>query len=71
MAGSMKRIVIIIVVLVGLSMSVTVVQGTPRMTLPETEFNFGFVPQNSKVSHVFWVHSTGDEELKILRVKPG
>jgi hypothetical protein len=43
----------------------------PKMMLPETEFDFGYVPQNSKVSHVFWIHSTGDDTLKILKVTPG
>lgn len=43
----------------------------PRLTIPETEFNFGFVPQNSTISHVFWLKSTGDDSLKIISVKPG
>ncbi len=43
----------------------------PRLTLPETVFNFGFCPQNSDVSHKFWLVSTGDQPLKILNVIPG
>ncbi len=43
----------------------------PRLTMPETEFNFGFVPQNSRISHYFWLYSTGDDSLKILKVVPG
>ena len=43
----------------------------PAMTIPESVFDFGYVPQHSKISHVFWLHSTGTEELKILKVKPG
>ncbi|MEE9441842.1 MAG: hypothetical protein V3V99_04170 [candidate division Zixibacteria bacterium] len=43
----------------------------PKMFLPETSFDFGFVPQNCKVSHVFWIKSVGDDSLKILNVKPG
>jgi hypothetical protein len=43
----------------------------PRLTIPEEMFDFGFVPQNSKVAHVFWLHSTGDDTLKIVRVNPG
>jgi hypothetical protein len=46
-------------------------ESAPRMTLPESSFNFGFVPQNSTVSHVFWLHSTGDDTLRVLNVKPG
>jgi predicted alpha/beta hydrolase family esterase len=43
----------------------------PRLTIPESMFDFGFVPQNSKVAHVFWLHSTGDDTLKIVKVNPG
>jgi hypothetical protein len=39
--------------------------------LPETTFNFGYCPQNSDVSHKFWLISTGDQPLKITNVIPG
>jgi len=45
--------------------------GAPRLLIEEPEFNFGFVPQNSTVSHVFWLKSVGDDSLKILKVVPG
>ena len=67
----MKKLIVTTAVLILFLMAVTSVLATPRMTLPETEFNFGYAPQNSKLSHVFWVHSTGDEMLKILKVVPG
>lgn len=43
----------------------------PRLTIPEGEFDFGFVPQNSEIAHVFWLHSTGEDSLKIVQVTPG
>ena len=43
----------------------------PRLTLPETVFNFGYVPQHSQVSHRFWLLSTGEDTLRIERVIPG
>ncbi len=43
----------------------------PRLMIVEDAFDFGFVPQHSKVSHVFWLRSTGDDSLKILKVQPG
>ena len=43
----------------------------PRLTIPEGEFDFGFVPQASEIAHVFWLHSTGEDSLKILQVTPG
>lgn len=47
------------------------VWAAPRLTIPETAFNFGFAPQNAKISHEFWLYSDGDELLKIIKVVPG
>ncbi|MFH2037136.1 MAG: DUF1573 domain-containing protein [Candidatus Zixiibacteriota bacterium] len=43
----------------------------PELTIPEKSFDFGFVPQNSQISHTFWLHSTGTDSLLITHVKPG
>lgn len=43
----------------------------PRLEIPDETFNFGFVPQHASIAHDFWLHSTGDEELRILKVVPG
>ncbi len=43
----------------------------PKMYLPEEEFDFGYVPQDSKISHVFWIKSVGEDTLRILTIKPG
>ncbi len=50
---------------------VTQAWAQPKMFLPEEKFDFGFVPQDSKISHTFWIKSVGDDSLKILNVKPG
>jgi hypothetical protein len=34
-------------------------------------FDFGYAPQNSKISHIFWLHNKGDEHLKIVDINPG
>jgi hypothetical protein len=47
------------------------VTALPKMLLPQEEYNFGFVPQDSKVSHVFWIKSVGEDSLIIINVKPG
>lgn len=49
----------------------TAALAVPRLTLPETVFNFGYCPQNSEVSHKFWLISTGDQPVKILKIIPG
>ncbi|MEE9441441.1 MAG: DUF1573 domain-containing protein [candidate division Zixibacteria bacterium] len=43
----------------------------PKLTISENEFDFGYAPQKAKLSHTFWVKSTGDEVLKISKVIPG
>jgi len=50
---------------------INIVQAEPAMTIPESIFDFGYTPQHSKVSHVFWLHSTGTDSLLIKRVRPG
>lgn len=42
-----------------------------RLTIPETEFDFGYAPQKAKISHDFWLHSSGTNTLEILKVNPG
>lgn len=43
----------------------------PHMTIADSVFNFGFAPQNSKITHTFWLHSSGTDTLRITRVVPG
>lgn len=67
----MKRTTLILLILVftfGLFGSAL---ADPAITIPESVFDFGYVPQHSKISHVFWLFSTGTDTLKILKVKPG
>jgi hypothetical protein len=57
--------------LLGLLALATSAVAAPRLTIPVTEFDFGYSPQNAAISHVFWLHSTGDDTLKIVKVTPG
>lgn len=43
----------------------------PQLTFGDTLFDFGYTPQNSTVSHTFWLYSTGSEPVEIHRVIPG
>lgn len=45
--------------------------GGPNLTIPESVFDFGYVPQHAKVSHIFWLYSTGDSTLRITKIVPG
>ncbi len=61
-------ILILFILVIGLY---SVAGAEPRMVIPESTFDFGYVPQHSKITHDFWLHSTGTDTLKILNVKPG
>lgn len=43
----------------------------PKILLPETEWDFGYVPQNAVVSHFFTIKNVGDDTLQIIKVRPG
>lgn len=45
--------------------------GGPNLTIPDSAYDFGYVPQHSKVSHTFWLLSTGDSTLQITKIVPG
>ncbi len=58
-------------IVAGVLAAVSGALAAPRLVIPETNFNFGYVPQNAKVSHVFWLQSRGEDTLQILKVIPG
>ena len=66
----MKKMILLTSALLIL-LGTTQVSAAPRLTMPESVFNFGYAPQNSKISHDFWLHSTGDDSLKIIKIVPG
>ena len=48
--------------------------GTPsgaKMFIEKTDFNFGYVPGSSTISHSFFMYNKGTDTLKIFSVKPG
>ena len=63
------RILLLSVLLVILVCSIA--QAAPHLTIKESTFNFGYVPQNSKITHDFWLQNTGNDTLKIVKVVPG
>lgn len=42
-----------------------------NLTIPESVFDFGYAPQKSKLTHKFWLLSTGDDSLIIDKIVPG
>jgi len=46
-------------------------ENKPQARINNPEFDFGYVPQKSKVSHVFYLHNTGTSPLTVLKIKSG
>jgi len=42
-----------------------------KVLVPEEAFDFGYIPNNSRVAHIYKLLSVGSDSLRILRVKPG
>lgn len=64
----MKGLFAVAMAIVGWS---TVALGGPKANIPEKHWDFGNVPQNSTISHAYWIKNIGDDTLKIISVKPG
>jgi hypothetical protein len=43
----------------------------PQLTVAEKKFEFGNIPRSAKVSHTYWLYSTGTDTVKITKVKSG
>jgi hypothetical protein len=67
----MKKFVLATLVTAVVMLVVSPGFAAPRMVIPEMAFDFGFAPQNSSISHVFWIYNRGDDTLKIEKVVPG
>jgi len=45
--------------------------GSPTISIPESTYNFGEIPEGGEVSHNFTIRNTGDAPLDINEVRPG
>jgi hypothetical protein len=67
----MRKLFIAVLAAVAVILAVSPGFAAPLMVIPEIEFDFGYVPQNSEISHVFWIFNRGDDSLKIEKIVPG
>lgn len=67
----MRTLLITLTVIVCVALLAGTAFGGPNLAIPESSFDFGFVPQHAKISHTFWLYSTGDSLLNITQVVPG
>ncbi len=65
------KLLLCAILIAGLTALAATSSAAPRLVLEESEFDFGYVPQNAKVSHLFVLKSDGDDSLKITKVVPG
>jgi hypothetical protein len=63
----MKKLLVLIVVLCLPILAL----GTPQISVPETHWEYGNVPQNGVLSHNYIVRNLGTDTLKIIQVRPG
>ena len=56
---------LVVLVLAGLT------QAAPHLSIEDPVFDFGYAPQHSKITHVFWLRNTGDDTLRITKIVPG
>jgi len=58
-------------VIAALILAPVLVVAQPQLEIPNDRMDFGLVPQKSTLVHEFWFKSTGDDTLRINRVKTG
>jgi hypothetical protein len=69
-----KRLTLISVFLFGLYVLALAQQenlSKARIFLPDTRWDYGYVPKGSTVSHMFQIKNIGEDTLIIVRVRPG
>ncbi len=67
----LTRLVLSASLVLSLTLIAPVAYSAPAAVVDETAFDFGYVPQQAKISHVFKIRSVGDDTLKIMQVVPG
>lgn len=70
-SNSMSHFVIPALVSAAMLSAPNAFAGKAEIMVPEESFDFGYTPQDAKVTHVFWIKNTGDDTLFIQDVKPG
>jgi hypothetical protein len=64
----MKKLLAVTMFLISLPV---VSMATPVLSMPEVHWDYGNVPQQSVLTHDYWIRNIGDDTLKIIEVKPG
>jgi hypothetical protein len=66
----MRRFVLLVLVVqLVISGSIYAQQKGPRLLVVQPTFDYGFVPDSSKVAHTYWLNNIGTDTLKVFNVK--
>jgi hypothetical protein len=66
----MRRFVVLaLVALLVAAGSLCAQQKGPRLLVVQPTFDYGFVPDSSKVAHTYWLNNIGTDSLKVFNVK--
>ena len=61
----------LLLILAAFFLSQAAFAGTPKISVKESHWEFGAIPQDAKVHHEYWIKNVGDDTLRIVSVKPG
>lgn len=67
----LKKTITAIMLVGTLVLTISTAEAAPKMMIEDAEFDFGYVPQNAKISHKFTLKSIGTDSVKIVKVTPG
>jgi hypothetical protein len=71
MKGAVRLVLVLFLLyLAGFLVSQAQADG-PKLLIPQTLFDFGYIPPQSAVSHYYLVKNVGTDTLKIENVKTG
>lgn len=71
MEGNLNHRVTVIAASILLICGLSAAFAGAKLDISSTTFDFGIIPQVGKVSHTYYMKSTGTDSLRILGIKPG
>ncbi len=64
-------VILVVLALLILNLPLLAQRRRPRALVVDPGFDFGYIPQNAKVSHTYWIDNLGTDTLRIFNVQPG
>jgi len=64
-----RFVVLTLIALIALIGSLHAQQKGPHLLVVQPAFDYGFVPDSSKVAHTYWLNNIGTDSLKVFNVK--